>query len=86
MPKTIFGWPHTELVELLKQARARRGLRQADVALRLGRDQTFVSLIERGQRRIDVIEFLEIARALDEDPAALFAELVRRTLPTQPAG
>jgi transcriptional regulator with XRE-family HTH domain len=78
MAKTIFGGSHVYLVEILRQARVRAGLRQADVAARLGRDQTFVSLIERGQRRIDVVEFFEIAKALDADPVGLFRELAER--------
>ena len=78
MPKTIFGGPHTHLVDILKRARERSGLRQEDVAARLGRDQTFVSLIERGQRRVDVIEFFEIAQALETDPVQLFVELKER--------
>ena len=78
MPKTIFGGSHAHLVAILREARERSGLRQADLAERLGRDQTFVSLIERGQRRVDVIEFFDIARAMDADPVTLFAELARR--------
>jgi transcriptional regulator with XRE-family HTH domain len=75
MAKTIFGGSHAVLVEILRRARLRSGLRQADVAARLGRDQTFVSLIERGQRRVDVIEFFEIAAAIETSPIELFREL-----------
>lgn len=78
MPKTIFGGNHAHLVDVLKEARARAGLRQEDLAARLGRDQTFISLIERGQRRVDVVEFHEIALAMGEDPTVLFAAFARR--------
>lgn len=78
MAKTIFGGKHAHLVDVLKEARARAGLRQEDLAARLGRDQTFVSLIERGQRRVDVVEFHEIALAIGEDPAVLFGVFLRR--------
>lgn len=78
MPKSIFGGDHQHLVEVLKTARRRAGLRQSDVAARLRRDQTFVSLIERGQRRVDVIEFFEIAVALEVDPVDLFRQLAGR--------
>jgi transcriptional regulator with XRE-family HTH domain len=84
MPKTIFGGSHVHLVETLKDARARAGLRQEDLAARIGRDQTFVSLIERGQRRVDVIEFFEIARALGADPVALFKELANKVKAGEP--
>ena len=44
----------------------------------LGRPQTYVSKYERGERRLDVIELVEIARALDLDPAGIVMEIARR--------
>ena len=78
MPKTIFQGPHTQLVETLVEARKRAGLTQAQLAVQIGRDQTFVSLIERRQRRVDVIEFIAIARALNIDPVVLLRDVVDR--------
>jgi transcriptional regulator with XRE-family HTH domain len=78
MPKTIFGGDHQHLVEVLIQARKAADLTQAEVAERIGRDQTFVSLIERGQRRMDVIEFIKLAKALGVEPAELFGEVLTR--------
>ncbi|WP_242919669.1 hypothetical protein [Caulobacter sp. CCUG 60055] len=46
--------------------------------MRIGRDQTFISLIERGQRRVDVIEFISLAKALGDDPATLFEHVIRK--------
>lgn len=42
---------------------------QAGLAARLGEYQSFVARLESGQRRIDVVEFLEIAEAIGFDPA-----------------
>ena len=78
MPKTIFTGAHRHLVEVLADARKAAGLNQTDLAKKVGKDQTFVSLIERSQRRVDVLEFVALAKALGEDPVALFAEVVRR--------
>ena len=78
MPKTIFTGAHAVLVETLVEARKRAGLTQADLAQRIGRDQSFISLIERSQRRIDTLEFYALAKALGVDPVSLFAEVVRR--------
>jgi transcriptional regulator with XRE-family HTH domain len=50
------------------QARKSAGLTQVDLADRLGRPQSFVSKYERGERRLDVIEFCEVCRALGVDP------------------
>jgi transcriptional regulator with XRE-family HTH domain len=78
MPKTIFGGEHAKLVGALVEARKRAGLTQEELAARIGRDQTFVSLIERGQRRVDVIEFISIAKAMGNDPATLFRDVLGR--------
>lgn len=60
------------------EARRARGLTQTDLAAKLGRPQSFVSKYERADRRLDVIEFLEVARALDIDPFQIIADLDRR--------
>ena len=78
MPKTIFGGDHRHLVEALIQARQMSGLTQAQLADRVGTDQTFISIIERGQRRVDVLEFIALAKAMEADPAGLFAEVLER--------
>src|SRR3954469_24988276 len=48
----------------LHEARKARGLRQSDLADQLGRPQSFVSNYERGTRRLEVSEFIQIARLL----------------------
>ena len=63
----------------LAAARRRANLTQTEAAERLGRKQTFVSEIERGPRRVDVLEIVLISRALDADPFELFAEVTRST-------
>ena len=50
------------------QARSDAGLTQAELSARLKRPQSFVSKYERGERRLDVIEFCEVAAALGIDP------------------
>jgi hypothetical protein len=51
-------------VAFLIEARRRAGLTKGDVPKRLGRYQSFVALVEGGQRRVDVIEFLDFAERL----------------------
>jgi transcriptional regulator with XRE-family HTH domain len=50
-------------------------LTQRDLAARLKRPHSFIGRIEAGERRVDVIEFIEIARVLGMDPTQLFAQL-----------
>lgn len=52
------------LVELLKASRKEAGLSQAELADRLEDTQSFVSKIERGERRLDVVELIEFCEAL----------------------
>jgi transcriptional regulator with XRE-family HTH domain len=82
MVKSVFSEAHGVFIEVLIEAHKASGLTQVDVAERLQKPQSFVSNIERGQRRVDVLEFVAMARAVGADPAKLFAEVMRR-LPGQ---
>lgn len=68
------------LGDVLVRVRERAGLKQSDVAGRLGLPPSYLSKIENGTRRLDVIEFLQIAEAMDIDPAEIIAELQRDLL------
>lgn len=69
---------HVRLIDLLVKAREKAGLTQQQLADRLGRPQSFVAKYEGGERRIDVIEFIAISRALDLDPARAVREIAAR--------
>ena len=62
MNKTIYSKDHGYLVEQLKRARIEAGLDQGGVAKILGKTQSFISKIEAGQRRIDVVQLKEFAK------------------------
>ena len=66
------------LLTLLRDLRERAGFTQLSLAESLGNTQTFISKIERGERRIDVVEFIEICDALGADPVATFREYLQR--------
>lgn len=78
MPKTVFTGAHRHLVEVLIEARDKAGLTQVELAEKIGKNQKFISLIERSQRRVDVLEFYVLAKALGVDPIKLYSEVVRR--------
>ncbi len=67
MTKTIRSSGHEALREALIAARKAAGMTQADVAKKLKCHQSFVARIESGQRRIDVIEMIVLARAIGAD-------------------
>lgn len=78
MPKSVYSEAHAALVDLLISTRKASGLLQSELAAKVGKDQSYISYIETGQRRVDVIEFYDLATAMKIDPAKLYAELVRR--------
>lgn len=75
MTKSVFTDRYDRFRNLLVQARTSRGLTQTEVAERLGRPQSFVSKYERGERRLDVVEFLEVAKAIGIDPGKILKKL-----------
>jgi transcriptional regulator with XRE-family HTH domain len=70
MSKSIHSPGHLRLRELLTEARKAAGLTREEVAGRLERPQSFVAKYEGGERRIDVVEFIAIVRALGRNPVA----------------
>jgi transcriptional regulator with XRE-family HTH domain len=76
MRKSVYTQGQAVFQELLTTARRRARLTQQEVADRLERPQSFVAKYEGGERRLDVVEFVAVARALGTDPVRLFAKLV----------
>lgn len=77
MSRTLQSPKHEALRRLLVEARLAAGLTQATVAGRLGRYQSFIATVESGQRRIDVVEFLQLSDAIGFDPAEMIRQLAR---------
>jgi len=66
-------------LELLREIRVERGLRQEDIARLLDRPQSFVSKYESGERRLDILELREVCEALGTS-LGRFARRLERTL------
>lgn len=73
MAKTIRSSGHEALRDALIAARKAAGLTQAELALRLRCHQSFVARLESGERRVDVVELIVLARALQIDAITLLA-------------
>lgn len=71
MGKTIYTKTHKSLVKRLVEAREQAGLLQEEVAKKLGRTQSYVSKLESGQRRIDIVQIKELAKLYKKDPEDL---------------
>jgi transcriptional regulator with XRE-family HTH domain len=74
---TIQRASHKALIRLLIEKRQASGMRQRDVARKLGRTQSWLAKIEGGQRRIDVCELCDLARALKFNPDKMVAKIAR---------
>lgn len=83
--KSVHTDAYKAVLDVMIAARRRAGFTQQQLADRLERPQSFVSKYEKGERRLDVAEFLAILQALRTDPhealAAILASapLTRRT-------
>ncbi len=77
MPKTLHSVRQKRRIEVLIKARKNADLTQTQVAAALKRHQPFIATIESGQRRIDVVEFLDLAEILGFDARDVIQELQR---------
>jgi transcriptional regulator with XRE-family HTH domain len=76
MQKSLKSPDYGRLIETLVAVRHAAGVRQQTLAKKLGRPQSFIAKYEGGGRRLDVVEFIAIARALGADPVKLFRDFV----------
>jgi len=76
MQKSLKSAEYARLLRLLVAVRQNAGIRQGALAKKLGKPQSFVAKYEGGERRIDLVEFVTIAEALEADPLKLFREFL----------
>src|SRR3978361_86007 len=74
--KSVHSSDQAAFCELMVGARKAAGLTQQVLALRLKKPQSFVAKYEGGERRLDVVEFIAIARAIRANPLKLMATLL----------
>ena len=75
MPKTIYKREHAVLLSLLKKYRNASGLTQAQCSKALGRPQSFMSDVESGTRRLDVVQLRDLCKVLGITLPGLTTEL-----------
>ncbi len=72
MKPSIYSKQHREMIERLKKARLDCGLDQQKTARLLGTTQSYISKLESGQRRIDVLQLRELARIYKKSASYFF--------------
>jgi len=80
MPKSVFTDAYALVVDHLIELRRAQQVSQVELARRLGKTQQFVSRVEHCERRLDVVEFYAVVKALGVEPEQSVVELFR-TLP-----
>ncbi len=67
MSKSIYSKDYKEIIDRLKQARIGASLSQQAVADKLAKPQSYVSKIESGERRLDVVEIKKFSQIYKKD-------------------
>lgn len=76
MTRSVFTKEYKMFCSMLREERIKAKITQEVLSSDLGRSRNFVSKYELGERRIDVIEFLEIAEAIGFDPVKFIKKLI----------
>lgn len=76
MTKTLSTNRHQKLIKLLIEKREAANITQTELATVLGQYQSYVARLESGQRRVDVIEYIELSNVLDFDPLETLSDIV----------
>lgn len=76
MPRGLHGPRYAHFRNLMIQQRKAAGLTQVELARRLRKPQSFIAKYETGERRLDVVEFLEIVIKIGGDPMEIITALM----------
>jgi transcriptional regulator with XRE-family HTH domain len=74
--KSVFSEEYNQFRKMLIEARKAANLTQAELSAKLERPQSYVSKYERGERRLDLIEFLQLTQVLEIDPLTFIENLL----------
>ncbi|WP_105750905.1 helix-turn-helix domain-containing protein [Pseudomonas aeruginosa] len=75
MTKAIYRPEYEVFLEILKRRRLAAGLTQVQCSQALGRPQSFISDVERGSRRLDIIQLRDLCQVIGIDLTTLVLEL-----------
>lgn len=77
MASAVFSDDYGAVVRALKEARVQAGLSQRQLAQRLQRSQSHICMIEKRQRRVELLEFCRIAVVLGTTPESLLGRVLQ---------
>ena len=79
--ETLRSPEYARLIELVKDARIRSGLTQKQICDRLGKPKNYLIKVERGERRLDVVELFRLCDVISADPLVLLSSFARTWAP-----
>jgi len=77
MAGAIYSEAQNAVARAFTEARKDAQMKQTELADAIGKHQSFISDVERGQRRIDIVEAFVIAKALGYEPTDFYQKLIR---------
>jgi len=79
MPKSTFTTEYRTFARMLRETRERAGITQVDLARIIKQTQSYVSKVERGERRLDIVQLKWWCSAVGTTAAAFVREFERQT-------
>ena len=78
MARSVHTEAYRTLCNMLVAARHKAGLTQEELAKKLNRPQSFVAKYEQQERRLDVVELVQISKILNTDPRLFIREINKK--------
>lgn len=76
MTKSTYTDNYAKLIKQLVDCRKKQKMTQTELSACMGKPQSFIAKIENRERRLDVIEFLELCKHMQIDPIPIVASLI----------
>jgi len=73
---SVYSEEYQRVINALKKARKEKGITQAQLAEALGKPQSFIAKVENGERRLDVVEFVHLARLVGVNISLILNEII----------
>ncbi|GAA3591747.1 helix-turn-helix transcriptional regulator [Gibbsiella greigii] len=78
---SIYSDEYQRVIKALREARIAKGVTQESLAQALDRPQSFIAKVENGERRLDIVEFVHLARLLSIDPISIIDNIPAKHKP-----
>jgi DNA-binding XRE family transcriptional regulator len=73
---SVYSDEYQRVISALKKARKEKGITQVQLAEALGKPQSFIAKVESGERRLDVVEFVHLARLVGVDISLILNKII----------